>query len=53
MSTGTVLALVIAVGIVSFVWVTAWKLRKREGPVPPGSGTADPRPGGHPKPPVR
>jgi hypothetical protein len=34
------------------VWVVAWKLRKREGPVRPGSGTADPRPGGRPKPPT-
>ena len=49
----TVIALVIAVGIVAFVWIAAWKLRTKQGPVPPGSGTADPRPGSdRPKPPT-
>ena len=52
MSAGTIIAIVIAVGIVAFVWVTAWKLRTPQGPVSPGSGTADPRPGSKPKPPT-
>ena len=46
-------ALIIALAIVVAVWIAARKLRTRQGPVPPGSGTADPRPGGRPKPPVQ